>query len=83
MDTERQDTEWIVIHTFEGDIFAEMISEALDNANIPNDIMRSMMSSGLGARSVSLAGGTAQLRVPEEYAEEAKAIVDDILSDKE
>jgi len=80
--TTPQDTEWVEIQTFEGDITAEMVAEALENAGIPSEIKRSMLSSGLGAHSVSLTGNTAKLLVPEEYEEQAREIVNDILADK-
>lgn len=83
MSNEQQSTEWVEVHTFEGDIMAEMVSEALENAGIPNEIVRSMLASGLGAHSVSLAGNTAKIRVPEEHADTARDIISNILSEKE
>ncbi len=74
-----ENSRWVKIATVEGDIYAEMIREALGNAGIPCEIIRSMMSSGLGAHSVSLANNPATLKVPEEYAERAREITEEIL----
>ena len=82
MPAEEKNTEWVTVHTFEGDITAEMLGGALENANIPNEVVRSMLSSGLGAHSISLAGNTAQIKVPAEYADQARRIIEDITKKK-
>jgi len=69
---------WVKLRTVEGDITAEMLSEALKNAEIPCEIKRSMLASGLGAHSVSLAGNQATLMVPEEQLEAAEAVLEAI-----
>lgn len=81
MENTPENSKWIKIATVEGDIYAEMIKEALGNADIPCEIIRSMMSSGLGAHSVSLANNPATLKVPEEFAQKAQEIVEEILGD--
>ncbi len=72
------DKAWIKLRTVEGDITAEMLCEALKNADIPCEIKRSMLASGLGAHSVSLAGNQATLLVPEENLEAANAVLEAI-----
>lgn len=69
---------WVKLRVVEGDIIAEMLSGALKNANIPCEIKRSMLASGLGAHSVSLAGNQATLLVPEEQLEAAEAVLEAI-----
>ncbi|NQV14198.1 DUF2007 domain-containing protein [bacterium] len=69
---------WVPLRVVEGDITAEMLCEALNNADIPCEIKRSMLASGLGAHSVSLAGNQATLFVPEEKLSEATAVLDAI-----
>ncbi len=69
---------WVKLRTVEGDITAEMLCGALKNADIPCEIKRSMLASGLGAHSVSLAGNQATLMVPEESLEAAEAVLEAI-----
>lgn len=69
---------WIELRTVEGDIVAEMLCEALENADIPCEIKRSALASGFGAHSVSLAGNQATLFVPEEKLKEAEAVLEAI-----
>lgn len=69
---------WVKLRIVEGDITAEMLCGALTNADIPCEIKRSMLASGLGAHSVSLAGNQATLMVPEEHLEAAKAVLEAI-----
>ena len=73
-----EDKTWIKLRTVEGDITAEMLCGALKNADIPCEIKRSMLASGLGAHSVSLAGNQATLLVPEENLEAAEAVLEAI-----
>ncbi len=72
------DKVWVKLRTVEGDITAEMLCQALVNADIPCEIKRSMLASGLGAHSVSLAGNQATLMVPEEKLDAAKAVLEAI-----
>jgi len=69
---------WVKLRTVEGDITAEMLSGALESADIPCEIKRSMLASGLGAHSVSLAGNQATLMVPEENLKAAEAVLEAI-----
>ena len=69
---------WVILRKVEGDITAEMLCEALRNADIPCEIKRSMLASGLGAHSVSLAGNQATLLVPPDKLEEAEAVLEAI-----
>lgn len=70
--------EWVKLRTVEGDISAEMLCGALENANIPCEIKRSMLASGLGAHSMSLAGNQATLLVPADKLVEAEAVLEAI-----
>jgi len=72
------DQTWVVLRKVEGDITADMLSEALRNAGIPCEVKRSMLASGLGAHSVSLAGNAATLLVPPDKLEEAEAVLEAI-----
>ena len=83
MDQAPENIKWVTVATVEGDIYAEMIKEALENTDIPCEIVRSMMSSGLGAHSVSLSNNPATLKVPEEYADKAREITEEILGDED
>lgn len=69
---------WVVLRKVDGDITAEMLCEALKNADVPCEIKRSMLASGLGAHSVSLAGNQATLLVPAEKVAEAQAVLEAI-----
>lgn len=69
---------WVVLRKVDGDITAEMLCEALKNADVPCEIKRSMLASGLGAHSVSLAGNQATLLVPTEKVAEAQAVLEAI-----
>ena len=69
---------WVKLRIVEGDISAEMLCGALKNAEIPCEIKRSMLASGLGAHSVSLPGNTATLMVPPEYLEAAEQVLEAI-----
>lgn len=71
-------SDWVKIRTVEGDIVAEMLCSALENADIPCEIKRSALASGLGAHSVSLAGNQATLLVPAEKLKEAEAVLEAI-----
>jgi len=77
MNTNKKEA-WVKLRTVEGDITAEMLCGALKNADIPCEIKRSMLASGLGAHSVSLAGNQATLMVPEENLEAAEAVLEAI-----
>ncbi len=69
---------WIVLRKVEGDITAEMLCEALNNAGVPCEIKRSALASGLGAHSVSLTGNQATLLIPPEKLVEAEAVLEAI-----
>lgn len=69
---------WIKLRTVEGDIAAEMLSEALENAGVPCEIRRSALASGLGAHSISLTGNQATLLVPPDKLKEALAVLEAI-----
>lgn len=69
---------WVKLRTVNGDITADMLCEALRNADVPCEIKRSMLASGLGAHSVSLPENQATLLVPPEKLEEAKAVLEAI-----
>jgi len=73
-----EDKSWVVLRKVEGDITADMLCEALRNANVPCEIKRSMLASGLGAHSVSLAGNQATLLVPPDKLKEAQAVLEAI-----
>ncbi len=72
------DKPWVVLRIVAGDITAEMLRGALENADIPCEIKRSMLASGLGAHSLSLAGNQATLLVPGDQLEAALAVLEAI-----
>jgi len=72
------ETPWVVLRKVEGDITAEMLCEALKNADVPCEIKRSMLASGLGAHSVSLTGNQATLLVPEDKLADAQTVLEAI-----
>lgn len=73
-----EEKRWVKLRVVEGDITADMLCGALRNANIPCEIKRSMLASGLGAHSVSLAGNQATILVPEENFDAAEAVLEAI-----
>ena len=72
---------WIVVATLSGDTMAEMVQEALDNADIPSTLRRSDMSATFGAHSQSLVNDEVELLVPEKYTDQAQEIVAVIVGD--
>jgi hypothetical protein len=77
--TDNLNDEWCTIATVEGDTFAEMAVEALENEDIVAAIVRSNLSAGLGVHGVSVANISAQIRVREEDVKRAREIVETIL----
>ncbi len=77
--TNNSNEEWCTLATVEGDTFAEMAVEALENEGIVATIVRSNLSSGFGIHGVSVSNLSAQIRVREEDREKASLIVESIL----
>ncbi len=79
--TTNQNEEWVTLATVEGDTFAEMAVEALENEDIVATIVRSNISAGLGVHGVSVSNISAQIRVRKEDKEKASLIVASILGE--
>jgi len=75
--------EWVQAARVEGDIYADMAAEALQNAGIPCEVKKSMLSSGLGIHTVSLANNPATILVPRSLLEKAREIIEQILGSQQ
>ena len=72
---------WVTVCTLNGDTYAEMVQEALDNADIPSTLRRSDMSATFGAHSSSLVADEVELLVPEEFSDRAHEIIEVIVGE--
>ncbi len=70
---------WVTVCILNGDTYAEMVREALDNADIPSTLRRSDMSATFGAHSPSLVTDEVELLVPEEFLDRALEIIEVIV----
>ncbi len=70
---------WVALEALDGKVYADMVSEALDNANIPNYIKSDWAESAFNIEAVRMAGMTVKLFVPEKFKEDAQQILHDIL----
>lgn len=69
---------WVALDPLEGKVYADMVSEALNNAGIPNYIKSDWAESAFNIEAVRMAGMTVKLFVPEEYKDKAEQILHDI-----
>ncbi|NQV36533.1 MAG: DUF2007 domain-containing protein [Candidatus Marinimicrobia bacterium] len=70
---------WVALAPLAGKVYADMVSEALDNANIPNYIKSDWAESAFSIEAVRMAGMTVKLFVPEEHKDAAEQILHDIV----
>ncbi len=73
-----QEVKWVALDPLDGKVYADMVSEALGNANIPNYIKSDWAESAFNIEAVRMAGMTVKLFVPEEYKDKAEQILHDI-----
>jgi len=78
--SESEDTKWVPLHDLPGKAYADMVMEVLKQKGIPC-ILKSLYGSGaLGVVSgAGLVGSRDRIMVPEEYYEEASAILNEML----
>lgn len=66
---------WVALRNLPGNIYAEMVKEVLDKEKIPSFIKTDSVSSALVTSSVSTAGSSATIFVPEKFLSKAKQIL--------
>lgn len=66
---------WVALRDLPGNIYAEMVKEALEKEKIPCYIKSDAISSTLIATSTSLPGSSAKIYVPEKFYSQAKEIL--------
>ena len=72
---------WVTVYTLSGDTYAEMVKEALGNAEIPCTLQRSDISATFGTHSQSLLAEV-EILVPEEYSEKALEVIEGIVGEE-
>ncbi|NIA18598.1 MAG: hypothetical protein GWO85_00710 [Simkaniaceae bacterium] len=72
------EVKWVALDPLSGKVYADMVSEALNNADIPNYIKSDWAESAFNIEAVRMAGMTVKLFVPEEYKDKAEQILHDI-----
>lgn len=73
---------WVSVYTLAGDTYAEMVKEALGNAEIPCTLQRSDLSATFGTHSQTLLNEV-EVFVPEEFAEAALECIEGIVGEVE
>jgi len=77
-----EEVRWIELRSLPGPIFAEMAKEILQDAGIPCVLKKDFMASAYGVQGAELnPGEMPQLLVPENRAEEASRILEDMIGD--
>lgn len=71
---------WVLLHTFSGSIFAEIVKQALGQNDIPCLMQKDVLSSAYGAQG-SMVGAQTVLFVPEENLMESRRILN-LLTDE-
>lgn len=66
---------WVLLHTFSGPVFAEMVKEALEQNDIPCMIQKDVLSSAYGAQGTMVGGQATVLFVTEENLTESQKIL--------
>lgn len=69
---------WVRVHEFPSQMYAEMVKEALERDGIPSYIKADFLTAAYGIKG-SFAGSSAALYVPEEEAERARSIAEQML----
>lgn len=73
---------WVSVYILSGDTYAEMVKEALENAEIPCALQRSDLSATFGTHSQTLLAEV-EILVPEELAEQALELIEGIVGEVE
>jgi len=71
---------WVLLHSFSGPVFAEMVKEALEQNNIPCLMQQDVLSSAYGAQG-AMVGAQTVLFVPEEHFSESQGILNQLVDD--
>jgi len=74
--------DWVSVYTLTGDTYAEMVKEALENAEIPCTLQRSDLSTTFGTHSQTLLNEVMVL-VPADLAEAALGCIEGIVGEVE
>ena len=71
--------EYIELHPLPGQIYAEMVKEALDNAGIPCILIPDVISTGLLVKGTAIAGNQVRIRVFKKHAAKAEKILNTMM----
>jgi len=69
---------WVLVKDLESDIFADMVKEALENEGIPSIIKSDFFHEGFLTEPTSFPGSHSAVFVPENHADAAEIIIDNI-----
>ncbi|MFZ0389913.1 MAG: hypothetical protein WAN36_05595 [Calditrichia bacterium] len=70
---------WKKVGPLPGIIYANMISEVLDQRDIPHQVSQDGIATAYGFSGTNLAGNRAFIHVPEEYTEEVQEIIEQMI----
>ncbi len=73
-----KEVKWIPLHELPGQMYAEMVKEILEKEGIPSYIKANFLTGAYGIKG-SFAGSRATLYVPEEHANRAGSILNQML----
>ncbi|MCF7804112.1 MAG: DUF2007 domain-containing protein [Candidatus Marinimicrobia bacterium] len=77
-----KEVEWVELYQVNGTMYAEMIKEVLDNAEIPNYLSFDFMSSAYLLRGANLVGTSGKLFVPKDFKDEALDVIEPMINEE-
>lgn len=78
-DVSLEEIKWVPLDTLSGDIYAEMVKESLENAQIPCFIKTDFMISAYGVKGSGIPGTKSKIFVPDDYYDQAMDILDEMM----
>ncbi len=76
---ELDEINWVAVEAFPGKIYAEMLAEILDNADIAHFIKSDVLTSTFNISGLGSTGGRVKLYVPEPDLEQARELIDEYM----
>ena len=73
------DIDWVELHRFPGPVYAEMMREVLENADIPCILRKDFLSGAYGAQGTETGGLETAAFVPSEKLAPAKELLEQTL----
>jgi len=78
-----KNVKWVALRPLPGVVYAKMVSEVLDQNNIPNYIQSLFGSGALGViTGADFAGSDAKIMVPDSFKGKAQVIMDDMMREE-